>query len=1024
MSWFGWGAPALAGEPAPVGTLPLVPGTQPGGPVASSGGRYVNGEVVEYYSASQGGWILATVRGSTPSGAYNLDCKPDVPADKIRPRAAAAGTAGAAGAPGSAVGSVGSFSSAEFKVGDSVEYRSASQGGWIAAKVTAVKPGGTYDLDCKPDVGPHNLRRPGGAAGSGALAPRLGSAYVPSSGLGLRSAGAAPPFSPKGRPQKQRINLDAPVQLLRVEKKGDKWHYEVCEEGAALLEQHGARRIAVASICGLYRTGKSYLLNMLLERVQRGLPLFKVGGTTQACTEGLWLWGSTDSNDDQSPLLAFIDCEGFGSTDGDRTRDAQLMTLCTLLSSVLVLNTKGALNEGLFNTLALTCRLAQHIEESGQEASRPVLLWVLRDFMLELRDTQHRPITPDEYLEKQLTHEAAAGTAEGERGQGAREVRQSLLKFFSHRSCATLVQPVIDEEKLQRLESVPYASLRGEFRAGVEALRTQLVATCHSNPKTVSGQPLGCYSFVTLARHLVASLNENKVLSIKGAWDTVQHTACQALADELRATASQTLRHFASGQQLKGGAQLPMTSEALYTVLRDKRHDLKAQWAERAVGDEAVRREYWRELKDALAQEETSVRQQNTRLADQQLKEMIDKWQEWLDDDHCTAATGDAISKEFGQRMDRMPAAALARAARDAVEAAARRIAGARSAISAHTEQATEAQRRAHEFGEQASKHASAARTEHETKDKELQDTHEHLRRVHGAHQSAELEVENLSDELRAAKEELQLALKDVEDAHGRSQEVHGQLQQQVDRHGSAQQQLTEARADASKAEGEHLASEACAEAASGLAAAEKARLAEALRKVKAETEEATRQLDNEREAHRGKRASVTEDHVKLEEEYRRRHHEERSALQGDHAQTRAEAGKMVAEARRQLDDDRKGNAKASEESKSKLIGVERQTGLLEGQVHTLSAEATKLRERIAELQETIREAEGKSRQHASNGERLRQDVEKTQAEALSALAEAHETHEAKAAEFQRGLQERAEIRKQQDKNGKKCTVQ
>merc|ERR1719265_1922544 len=97
------------------------------------------------------------------------------------------------------------------------------------------------------------------------------------------------------------LGLTAPVQLLRVERAGSGWRYEVCPEGARILESQGSRRIAVASICGLYRTGKSYLLNLLLERVQKGLPLFQVGGTTRACTEGLWLWGAeTESLDNQS----------------------------------------------------------------------------------------------------------------------------------------------------------------------------------------------------------------------------------------------------------------------------------------------------------------------------------------------------------------------------------------------------------------------------------------------------------------------------------------------------------------------------------------------------------------------------------------------------------------------------------------------------------------------------------------------------------------------------------------------------
>ena len=46
--------------------------------------------------------------------------------------------------------------------------------------------------------------------------------------------------------------------------------------------------ISIISIVGLYRTGKSYLLNkMLLNKSKGG---FQVGSTINACTKGLWIW--------------------------------------------------------------------------------------------------------------------------------------------------------------------------------------------------------------------------------------------------------------------------------------------------------------------------------------------------------------------------------------------------------------------------------------------------------------------------------------------------------------------------------------------------------------------------------------------------------------------------------------------------------------------------------------------------------------------------------------------------------------
>lgn len=47
--------------------------------------------------------------------------------------------------------------------------------------------------------------------------------------------------------------------------------------------------IGVITVAGLYRTGKSYLLNRMLLNKSSG---FGVGPTVNACTKGLWIWGT------------------------------------------------------------------------------------------------------------------------------------------------------------------------------------------------------------------------------------------------------------------------------------------------------------------------------------------------------------------------------------------------------------------------------------------------------------------------------------------------------------------------------------------------------------------------------------------------------------------------------------------------------------------------------------------------------------------------------------------------------------
>jgi len=993
----------------------------------ASNARFQVGEMVDYYSASQGQWIPAKVLQVNPSGTYNLDCKPEVPADKIRSRGGGGGggsIGSTAAMPTQPLGSVGGGGGggAAYNAGDMVEYYSASQGTWILAKVLQFNAArGTYNLDCKPEVTPDKIR-PKGSAGSAAPPP------APSQSNGgawnfMQNFGSS--ILPVGtQAQSTRLtsgSQTAPLQLLRVKNVGSRWQYEVCPEGAALLESYGSRRISVASICGLYRTGKSYLLNLLLERVQKGLPLFTVGNSTNACTTGLWLWGSVDSDDARSPVVAFLDCEGFGATSSDKTRDAQLMTLCALLSSVLILNTKGALNESMFNALALVCRFAEHVEERGNEASRPVLLWVLRDFMLELRDANGRATSPDEYLEQAL-HSAPTNNADLGRSDGAREVRQSLLRFFSHRTCATLVRPATEEAQLQRLDTMPYKQLRSEFRAGVEALRQQLVSQAMSNPKTVGGQPLTCFAFVALLKQFVTALNDKKALSVKGAWETVQHTACGQLADELRDEACKALRTLRDGGELQGRAKLPLSDEALRTVLRAQRHDLKSKWEERAVGDELVRKEYWQELKESLAREEKVVQVQNGRVADDALLTSMKGWQEWLDSSTAGWADAERVINSTYSLAERTPSGSLARGMRSAMESAGRRVVATRHERDATVKQSDEEKQKALKWGQEAAEKEGVARNElqerlkrledAETQLKDLEDSHHgtraelesrhreleeakeryeakmreveenhnsHKRELEGKHsqaqdqlryreqayQNLESQLESSRAELTEAKAQVQSLIADMETARAREQELKASQRVQMEREDSLKAALEEARGQATKENAERLASERLARTAQDQAAGEKRQLEVDLEQSRAETDNYKAQLAVER-----------------------------TTLKDENEKTRAEHMRLVEETRKRMEEERKAHADTLQGEKDRLIDRERNTGVLEGQVKALSSENTMLRDQLAELREQLRETEREKGQHAEEKSRLQTDLDKNKQDLDQKLKDQAAEHE------------------------------
>ena len=102
-----------------------------------------------------------------------------------------------------------------------------------------------------------------------------------------------------------------PMQLVRIT---PDHKFEIVQETVNYLREIDGG-VALCSIVGKYRSGKSFLLNKILGL--SGKNGFEVSSSVNACTKGLWIWSKQIYNDKENLNIFFMDTEGLDSVDRD-----------------------------------------------------------------------------------------------------------------------------------------------------------------------------------------------------------------------------------------------------------------------------------------------------------------------------------------------------------------------------------------------------------------------------------------------------------------------------------------------------------------------------------------------------------------------------------------------------------------------------------------------------------------------------------------------------------------------------------
>uniref|UniRef100_A0A672T7T6 Guanylate-binding protein 1-like n=1 Tax=Sinocyclocheilus grahami TaxID=75366 RepID=A0A672T7T6_SINGR len=259
--------------------------------------------------------------------------------------------------------------------------------------------------------------------------------------------------------------MPAPVCLIENDENG-KLHMK--KEAKAILDGIN-EPVVVVSVVGLYRTGKSYLMNRLAGQ-QSG---FALGSTIESKTKGIWMWCVRHPNK-KGHTLVLLDTEGLGDVaKGDSKNDGWIFCLAVLLSSTLVYNSRGTIDNTALEKLHYVAELAENIKIRSTEAEDeedsefvmffPSFTWVVRDFTLDL-EIDGKKVTDDDYLEFALNlKKGILDRSVGRKISDYNLPRECIKRYFPSRKCFVFPFPVTSQEDMTRLEILQDQDLAQRF---------------------------------------------------------------------------------------------------------------------------------------------------------------------------------------------------------------------------------------------------------------------------------------------------------------------------------------------------------------------------------------------------------------------------------------------------------------------------------------------------------------------------------------------------------------------------------
>ena len=321
-------------------------------------------------------------------------------------------------------------------------------------------------------------------------------------------------FQRKSTPFLKRYFLkeESPINLIEIRR--DKL---VLNEDALKIIKEIKDNIILVSIFGKERTGKSYLMNLLINSEDsQKLKGFKVSSLPNTTSRGIWIWNTPITKKNSKEKIIFLDSQGIHSENIYRQEiDTKLLALILLISSFFIYNTMGDINSNSLNELELIVHLADSIginEKINKDKLIselcPKFIWCIRDFDLQiLSPKKGNKMNGDSYMEKCLRERF-----DGENKDELNMIKENLIKYFKQRECVTLPKPLEEEKDFIMLKKMNLNDLQDDFKDEFLNLKDKIYESSHA--KIVNGKTLNGPMIAYLLTKFVKIINKGNILNI------------------------------------------------------------------------------------------------------------------------------------------------------------------------------------------------------------------------------------------------------------------------------------------------------------------------------------------------------------------------------------------------------------------------------------------------------------------------------------------------------------------------------